>query len=673
MSKVGYRKDIDGLRALAVLPVVMNHAGLPGFPGGFVGVDIFFVISGFLITRILAQEIEQRRFSVLGFYERRARRILPALFAVLFSTLIGGWFLLPPDAYASLGKSMLATLMFASNIWFWHSAGDYFGPDVEFEPLLHTWSLAVEEQFYLLFPLLLLLIARRPKAAWITVVAVLSLVSFLVSVWLTRAAPTANFYLAMGRAWELGAGALLALGAVPAARSGRVHAVAGWAGLALIGGSIAFIDGQTPFPGLAALPPVAGAVLLIFAGSAPQPALASRIAGWRPLVWIGLISYSLYLWHWPVIVAARFLTDSSLLAVPVAALTVLLSLGLACLSWRFIELPFRARRGERVLSARWILAFSSAGAAALAGGAFVVWSQDGILGQFSSQRVAAYERAIKRSALDVACMNLPETEPPCRIGAAADTGAPARVVVWGDSHAGATLAGFDAWLASREVNGLAFVKAACPPILGVRRVDQASDHNCDTHNDSVLAQIEANPDIRQVILFGRWALSTEGTRAAHEPGGPAILAEHGADSLGISDNARLVADGLDRVVARLRAREIDVVLVGGLPEIGRGVPQVVLRYGSDVGGRNLLPTRADYDARNLRANQIIEAVTERRGSVYLDPARLLCGETCRVEIDGDALYRDDDHMSEFGARWLVPRLFATVAIPTVAPAPFDSE
>lgn len=328
MSPIKYRRDIDGLRTLAVLPVVFNHAGIPGFPGGFVGVDIFFVISGFLISGILAREVEESRYSVVRFYERRARRILPALFAVIAVTLIIGCFILTPMQFDGLGKSVATTLLFVSNLWFWYSAGDYFGPGVELEPLLHTWSLAVEEQFYFLYPLLLWALSGFSRKTLVLAVGSLSLLSLALSIYATPSHPTFSFYLLPTRIWELGAGALLALGVFPTSRQRWVSELAGVLGLGLIVGAILLVDDQTPFPGLSAVAPVAGAVLLIIAGFGPG-STASRLLSLSPLVGIGLISYSLYLWHWPIIVAARVMTGNSELSLATAAICIGLSIALA--------------------------------------------------------------------------------------------------------------------------------------------------------------------------------------------------------------------------------------------------------------------------------------------------------------------------------------------------------
>lgn len=211
MTAKNYRADIDGLRAVAVIPVVLYHAGVPSFGGGFIGVDIFFVISGYLIAGIIHREIQSGTFTIAAFYERRARRILPALFAVLIFSLVAGWFLLLPEAFEDLGFAILTTSLFGSNIWFWKNTGGYFDRASEFEPLLHTWSLAVEEQFYIFFPLLLLLLARRSGRFQFATIVVLCGASFLLSVFAVYWREAATFYLLPMRAWELGAGVLLAI------------------------------------------------------------------------------------------------------------------------------------------------------------------------------------------------------------------------------------------------------------------------------------------------------------------------------------------------------------------------------------------------------------------------------------------------------------------------------
>ena len=353
-----YRRDIDGLRAVAILPVLLFHAHVPGFSGGYVGVDIFFVISGYLITGIIAREVDQGRFSILRFYERRFRRIMPALALMMLAVLAASaWLYLPADL-ASVPKSALAATLFVSNLWFFTDTG-YFAGGADVKPLLHTWSLAVEEQYYIGFPVLLMLLARAGSRWRSAIVATLALLSLSLSVFMQRDTSGFAFYLLPTRAWELFAGALLALGCIPAIRQRWKREAIAWGGMAAIMLAVACYDRDTLFPGIAAMAPVLGAAALIHAAPGTR---AARLLGCPPLVGVGLISYSLYLWHWPLIVFTEYATDMPLagytrIAVIAAALIA------ALVSWRFVERPFR---DSRRMPAATIFRFT-AGAMALLG------------------------------------------------------------------------------------------------------------------------------------------------------------------------------------------------------------------------------------------------------------------------------------------------------------------
>ena len=652
---LSYRSDIDGLRAVAVVPVVLHHAGIAGVPGGFVGVDVFFVISGFLITKILAREILENRFSLISFYERRARRILPALFVMLAACLVVGWFLLLPGQYEDLAQSTVATLLFVSNVWFWLADGDYFGKGVELAPLLHTWSLAVEEQFYLFFPLLLWGLAKLRRRVWITVIALISCVSLIASIWATQAMPVANFYLAPTRIWELGIGALLAIGAFPTLRQRFEFEVFGGVGLVLIIGSIILLSDETPFPGLTAVPPCLGAAFLIWAGM-HGTSLAGKALSLPPMVWVGKISYSLYLWHWPILVAARLQHGSADLPMATALACVLLSVLLATLSLHFVERPFRKPAAKGGFSRPEIFTGAGVGMAFLMAAALVLFVKDGMPGRIPADLAEEMRKFEKPHHLMNACRGWQSEKEPCKIGIASGESAGNDVVVWGDSHAGALLPGVDAWLKANNMAGKAFVKPGCPPLLGVWRVDMASDHGCDTYNEMVAEYIEELSDVGVVIVAARWALATEGTRAQGEKGKPAILAASGERSTGIADNPKHVERGLHRLLDRFRNQGIRVLLVGGIPEIGFNVPQAIA--GSIAFGTELRapPTREEFDHRNARAHAILSAVSRDLGAIFVQPADLLCDVSCRIQLDGQPLYQDDDHLSEIGANWMIPIL-----------------
>jgi peptidoglycan/LPS O-acetylase OafA/YrhL len=336
-----YRIEIDGLRALAVLPVIAYHAGLAGVSGGFVGVDIFFVISGYLISSILLEELQQQQFTILGFYERRIRRILPALFLVLACTSVVAWWLLLPHELAAYGRSLMAVVLFASNILFWQES-DYFATESEYIPLLHTWSLAVEEQFYVIFPLLLAFLWKfGSKALWIGLIA-LTVIGLGVSEWLWRVDAGANFYLLASRFWELLLGVLAALYLRNHAQpQGLIAELFAALGLAAILGSIVFLHTGLPFPSVYALLPTLGATFVILFAAPTN--FTGRLLALKPLVFVGLISYSAYLWHQPLLVFARLqpYTEPNLWLMSAMAI---LSLVLAWLTWRFIERPFRNRQ-----------------------------------------------------------------------------------------------------------------------------------------------------------------------------------------------------------------------------------------------------------------------------------------------------------------------------------------
>ncbi|MEB4593017.1 acyltransferase [Candidatus Thiothrix sp. Deng01] len=372
-----YRKEIDGLRAVAVLPVICFHAGFAWFPGGYVGVDVFFVISGYLITSIILEELEAGRFTLAGFYERRARRILPALFFILLACLPFAWWLLLPEELEGFGDSIMAVAAFVSNILFWLQT-DYFGPTAEQIPLLHTWSLAVEEQYYLLFPPFMLLEWRLGKGWLAGMIALVALLSLGFSEWLWRQSLEANFYLIPSRAWELMSGALAAFYLQRnSPGQGRAAQAASLAGLLLLGYAVLFFDAGVPFPSLYALVPVAGSVLLILFASAST--WVGQMLGNRVLVGVGLISYSAYLWHQPVFVFARMQSLDEL-GVGVMAGLSLLSLLLAWFSWRWVEKPFRDRRRftrQQIFTGAMIgsLLF-------LAIGGWLVWAQ-GVPGRFA--------------------------------------------------------------------------------------------------------------------------------------------------------------------------------------------------------------------------------------------------------------------------------------------------
>ena len=337
-----YRREIDGLRALAVLPVILFHAGFETFSGGFVGVDVFFVISGYLITTILLAELEQGKFSIVNFYERRARRILPALFLVMLVCIPFAWFWLLPSDMKDFSQSLVAISVFASNILFWRESG-YFDTAAELKPLLHTWSLAVEEQYYVLFPLFLMLFWKLGKRWILVTLGLVFVASLAVAQWAAYAKPDAAFYLLPTRGWELLIGVFAAFYLSQANRKefGKgLSEVAGWLGVALILYAVFVFSKATPFPGLYALVPTIGTVLIIL--FATQQTTVGKFVGNKAFVGVGLISYSAYLWHQPLFAFAQAYTFQ-LPTSQLITLLIFISFALAFLSFKYVETPFRVR------------------------------------------------------------------------------------------------------------------------------------------------------------------------------------------------------------------------------------------------------------------------------------------------------------------------------------------
>lgn len=375
-----YRREIDGLRALAVIPVILFHAGFQTFSGGFVGVDVFFVISGYLITSIILSELEKGKFSIANFYERRAKRILPALFFILLASLPFAWALLLPNDLLSFSKSLISISFFSSNIFFWTERG-YFGEAIELKPLIHTWSLAVEEQYYLFFPLLLLFISKNKKLLKATLIALL-LFSFGLCVWLTKIHQDTAFYLLPTRLWELLVGSLVAFALFGKDRDLNsnffVSTILEFFGLFLILLSIFYYDNSTPFPGYAALAPVLGSAFIISYSS--QSTVLGKILGARIFVAIGLLSYSAYLWHQPIFSFAKH-SDS----IPHGPSTYFLMIGitfiLSFISWKFVEQPFR----KLPLSRNFIYVFSLIGLGLFAAIGYFGVKSNGFINRYSQE------------------------------------------------------------------------------------------------------------------------------------------------------------------------------------------------------------------------------------------------------------------------------------------------
>lgn len=637
-----YRPDIDGLRAIAVLAVILFHCAIPRLgSGGFVGVDVFFVISGYLITSLLRREPLDRN-SLAQFYERRARRLLPALLVVLAASIPLAFMLLPGDLQA-FGKTLASVAAFSSNVLFWRGAG-YFDSSSELKPLLHTWSLAIEEQFYLLYPLCLALLLKGFGARAHRALFGLMVVSLLASIWAVTATPASAFYLLPFRAWELLLGGLLALWpALPG--DSRTHDLAGATGLAMVLGSIFMFSPSTPFPGWYALAPCVGAALIIHGGSHPQ-SRTRKMLGSSLLVRIGLVSYSLYLWHWVVLAFARYRAIRELTLVETAA-AVAVSLVLATITTRYVEAPFRTRRALK--SSRALFTAAALGSIAVFAIGAALWLARGFP-ERASPRITALTAAwndLADSSREVCKASSRKATPPaivspCPIGI--ESAGDLQVVLWGDSHSIPMAPVISELARARGLSGAWISFAGCPPLLGIHRYDPGQAWACAESNRTVPDFIRRH-HVRTVIVASRWALYVEGIRNPHESGQGVLL----APSRRHADNHDLVARSLATTLQELSALGVQTYLIASVPEIGFDVPSTLARglwFGRPL---QIGPTREEFETRQLRTFAMLKRAANLPGVHILWPHEILCSrERCEVQREGRPLYVDDDHLSRAG-------------------------
>lgn len=640
-----YRPEIDGMRAIAVVGVVLYHFDLPALPGGFTGVDVFFVLSGYLIGSILWREFVTTGRVALGqFYLRRFRRLAPAWTAMAIAVFAAGWMILLPHDFREFGKSLIASTLFLANVHFWRGSG-YFDSMAEEKPLLHMWSLSLEEQFYVVLPLLLLLCARRPRLAfWLLLGG--TVLSLAMCLRLTESDQTAAFFLFPFRAWELLAGVLLAIWSHD--RGGPRRGWAGSAsGLALIVAGMVLIDPASGFPGPWALMPVIGTLLLIWHGQAVNP--VNRLLASGPVRGIGLISYSLYLWHWPIRSLAGFALGPDRGALVNASL-ILLSVLLAYLSWRLIEQP--ARDPGR-LPGRPLMAAVAVSTLLLLGLGTWPFLRDGLPGRWPSQ-VLIHAEAAQDFIQDWSRCDIPSDGPfagieICPIG---PEGQP-RVLVWGDSHMRAFKEGLD--LAAHEAGTPALLiwRAGCPPLFGIEKRESAAtraqDAECSRANRQIEAALRAAPFDR-VLLVGRWSYYAEGggvgadvrNRIEVAPAWPVAVQQ--------------TLDLLDEMGSRVHVlRQVpEVPDYGALPvarALARGetVPETRMQVPMD--------RALEREARGLAP--FVAAVRKDR-VVLIDPWPLTCHDGfCTVMQEGRTVYFDNNHITNEGAMRL-RQVFAPV-------------
>ncbi len=633
-----YRPDIDGLRAIAVLAVLGFHAFPDLVGGGFIGVDIFFVISGFLISSILFANFEQQSFTYAGFYSRRIRRIFPALAVVLLACFAAGWFLLLPSEYEQLGRYMTAGSGFVSNLLSWHEAG-YFDNASNTKPLLHLWSLGVEEQFYILWPLLIG-ICWRYRFNFLAVTLLVAAASFGINIYTAAHYPDADFYSPLSRFWELMLGGVLAYVTLHKPRYLPGHRHGNW--LALLGlGAIAIgiylIRGDDAFPGWWALLPTAGTFLLI---AAPPTAWVNRfLLSNRVMVGIGLISYPLYLWHMPLLVIARIIN----LGTPPAWVQVMLllaSVALAAITYLWVEKPLRfrlpARRSVPILLAATSLTLVLGVVCMLGAGIPARFSPE-----LQSYLTFTKDYDFMDDARDGSCW-LDKNDPADGF-AASCVDAPAAgkrlVLIWGDSHAARFYPGLKAMDDGRD-RLAQFTRDACPPIIGEHKRGW-----CDASNDFVATRIQAlKPDI--VILFSRWS-----QHLSANPKDPKL--------------ARLMT-----TLAKLKEWGIKrIIVMGPAPNWENKLPEDLARQAIHH-HEDVIPTRTSLLlVPNVRPIDLLLArsLDGLPGVTYFSAYDALCDDTgCLTSVDGKAdglTSFDYGHLTLAGADYLAQKLAQQTGYP----------
>ena len=632
-----YRPDIDGLRAVAVLAVVLHHLSASLVPGGYVGVDVFFVISGYLITRIISREMEEGTFTFARFYERRARRIFPALFAVLAVTLVACYFLLLPSDYAATLRGALGTLFFSSNIIFWRdmAEGYFAATDVGLNPLLHTWSLAVEEQFYVFFPFSLLLCYRFFRRHTVLVLVGCTLVSLAGAALLVRSKSVAVFFLSPFRAWELLVGSLLAFNAVPAIRSPALRETVAGAGLLVILMASFVYDAKTTFPGFAALAPVLGAAAIMHAG-ASGPSLVGRLLQWRPVVYIGLTSYSLYLWHWPLIALTRYAMGVEPITTYIPVLLAA-SLALGSLSYHFIEQPFR--RGVHV-SRKFVFSLPAVATSMLAVASVVGLVRGGFVERFAPAVVQL--DAARWPEIPFKNCNPTPVGAGCMLGRA--DGVP-NILLWGDSHLLAFAPALDKSLDTQNSRAVFAYSSNCPPMLGVDNADKAI---CPAQNLAVKNYLLANSEIKTVVMSANWP-------TYFREDGPLTAQAGNPHAQGLDAAKKSLAS----TIQWLRDEGKNVVLIGPVPVYDKSVP-LALAFELATGRKFQHSSLVMQQQKNASFFEVVENAKRRegRGTLFrfLDPIQWLCADECTVMKDGIPLYRDSHHLSLAGAMALEARL-----------------
>ncbi|MFM0191075.1 acyltransferase family protein [Paraburkholderia nemoris] len=659
-----YRPDIDGLRAAAVISVVIFHAFPGALAGGFAGVDIFFAISGYLISQHIIETLDQGRFSLIDFYARRIKRIYPALITVMVTSLAAGIVLMASGELKQLASDALASVAFVANIYFYMTR-DYFSQGASTSALLHLWSLGVEEQYYIIWPIALFLlwrfVSRRVATIAIAAGIVLSLAS---SIFLSGTHAIAAFYLPVTRFWELLFGSALAWVEFHSGEHRTALArdtalawrltlrdFASLAGVALIAVSLALFDPKIVFPGWRAALPAGGATLIIAAG--PAAWFNRRVLALKPLVYIGLISYPLYLWHWPILVFLHLLSGGTPTATMLVA-AIVVAFALSSITLSFIETPARFSRTARYHPVR----AASVLVAMMTGvglSSYAISSDNGLPDRFPDASFGAHQQ---HWVLTDTCKKTFPGSEFCVIPA--PNGRP-EVALLGDSHANHLYEGLQPALASNGIGLFAVGSGNCPPFSGVDIYLGEHVKHCAALFGGVLDYVVKSSDIRSVVLSS-YAISSITGGFDYGQGGYIRLVAAGGGrtnpTLGQRDeesNLDVYLAGLERTLGRLTAAGKHVVFVLDTPELDFD-PNACVRRPVQFSVRSPCAVPRAKVEKRLRAVQTrIRAVLARFPDVKVfNPVPLLCdSQNCYARQGGEFMYADRDHLTFDGSRYVV--------------------
>lgn len=641
MGSIGYRKDIDGLRAIAVLAVVFYHAFPKLVEGGFTGVDIFFVISGFLISKIILMELSSRQFSLVAFYRRRVQRIFPALLLVLSSALIFGWFFLLSSEYKSLAEHAIASGVFLSNILLWSEAG-YFDSSADFKPLLHFWSLGIEEQFYLLWPLFLVVafkLKHLGKALCLVVI-----VSFFWNISLLESEPTGAFYFPGSRFWELAVGGLLAYGeknlSLSYKRQSYLKDLLGLGGFGALLVCFYFYNSELQYPGFFALIPVVATLFIILAG--PQSIINKTILSSPPMVFLGLISYPLYLWHWPIFSFGHILTGKSMSKITLSTLLIL-SFVLAIVTYKLVELPLKTLQRNKNGKLLWFYVSSLATVLVFS---CMIFLSDGLpfrnkdLELIADSKVLYTEGRIgwksdqcreKVFLIETCSLQNPDK--------------PATVAIIGDSHASHFFVGLSSYYKEKGENLLLLAKSGTPPLLNVDSLRSPPQSLNDVF-DFVLR----NSTIHTVILSAFWSNYYEdlGTRIGDS------LYKNRISLQGIGQERRqsdVLRISLNNTLKVLVASGKKVVFFYDVPAVPFYLSRCQKRPFVNELSENSCSFNIQDSAEGASGYRSVvnDVLSEFRSVSTFDPTKIICAGSCRILREDKFIYGDEHHLSIHGS------------------------